>query len=58
MFAAALPECRKECGKSQRCTMINASGCLSSTSTDILEVLTKTPIDLHLKMNQAQYVGG
>ena len=34
-----------------------ASGCINSTSTDALEVLTNTiPIDLHLKMRQAQEV--
>ena len=37
--------------------MFKASGCLSSTSADTLEVLTNaTPIDLHLKMRQAQEV--
>ena len=37
--------------------MLKASGCINSTSTDALEVLTNTiPIDLHLKMRQAQEV--
>ena len=39
--------------------MLKASGCINSTSTDALEVLTNTiPIDLHLKMRQAQEVVG
>ena len=41
----------------QRATMLKPSGCLNSTSTDALEVLTNTvPIDFHLKMRQAQDV--
>ena len=45
----------RECGKVQRTAMLKASGCLSSTSTDAIQVLTNcTPIDLHLKLRQAQ----
>ena len=41
----------------QRAAMLKASGCLSSRSTDALEVLTNTvPFDLHLKLRQAQEV--
>ena len=48
-------ECVREFGKVQRTAMLKASGCLSSTSTDALQVLTNcTPIDLHLKLRQAQ----
>ena len=37
--------------------MPKAAGCINSTSTDALEVLTNTfPNDLHLKMRQAQEV--
>ena len=50
-------ECITEMGKVQRAAMLKASGCMNSTSTDALEVLTNTvPIDLHLKMMQAQEV--
>ena len=57
VLVSALTECCKEFGKIQCCAMVKASGCLSSTSTDTLEVLTNaTPIDLHLKMRQAQEV--
>ena len=57
VLVSALTECCKEFGKIQRCAMVKASGCLSSTSTDTLEVLTNaTPIDLYLKMRQAQEV--
>ena len=57
VFVSALTECCKEFGNIQRCAMVKASGCFCSTSTDTLEVLTNaTPIDLHLKMRQAQEV--
>ena len=57
MIVSALPECSREFDKIQRHAMIKASGCLGSTSTDTLEILTNTPpIDLHLKMRQAQEV--
>ena len=47
----------KEFGKVHRSAMIKASGCLNSTSTETLEVLTNTePIDLQLKLRQAQEV--
>ena len=37
--------------------MIKASGCVNSTSTEALEILTNTiPIDLQLKLRQAQEV--
>ena len=53
----AASECITEMGKVQRAAMLKASGCLNSTSTDALEVLTNTvPIALHLKMRQAQEV--
>ena len=43
--------------KVHRAAMLKASGCINSTSTDALEVLTNTiPIDLHLKMRRAQEV--
>ena len=42
-------------GKIQRSAMLKASGCLNSTSTEALEVITNTtPIDLQLKLRQAQ----
>ena len=44
-------------GKVYRAAMLKTSGCINSPSTDVLEVLTNTiPIDLHLKMRQAQEV--
>ena len=53
----ATSECITKMGKVQRAAMLKASGCLNSTSTDALEVLTNTlSIDLHLKMTQAQKV--
>ena len=53
----ATSECVTEMGKVHRAAMLKASGCINSTSTDALEVLTNTiPIDLHLKMRQAQEV--
>ncbi|XP_045179807.2 uncharacterized protein LOC123539306 [Mercenaria mercenaria] len=43
--------------KIQRSAMLKASGCLRSTSTDTLEILTNcTPFDLHIKLRQAQEV--
>ena len=55
VLVSATDECCKEFGKVQRSAMLKASGSLNSTSTDTLEVLTNTtPIDLHLKMRQAQ----
>ena len=40
-----------------RSAMIKASGCLNSTPTEALEILTNTePIDLQLKLRQAQEV--
>ena len=57
VIVSALPECSREFDKIQRYAMIKASGCLGSTSTDTLEILTNTPpMDLHLKMRQAQEV--
>ena len=59
VIVSALPECSREFDEIQRYAMIKASGCLGSTSTDTLEILTNTPpiiIDLHLKMRQAQEV--
>ena len=53
----ATSEGSKEFGKVQRAAMLKASGCLSSTSTDALEVLANTiPIDIHLKLRQTQEV--
>ena len=53
----ATSECITEMGKVQRAAMLKASGCLNSTCTDALEVITNTvPIDLYLKMRQAQEV--
>ena len=55
VLVSATDECCKEFGKVQRSATLKASGSLNSTSTDTLEVLTNTtPIDLHLKMRQAQ----
>ena len=57
VIVSALPECSRKFDKIQRYAMIKASGCLGSTSTDTLEILTNTPpMDLHLKMRQAQEV--
>ena len=54
--SAAIEGC-KEFGKIQRSAMLKASGCLNSTSTEALEILTNTvPIDLQLKLRQAQEV--
>ena len=51
----AQDECVREFGKVQRTAMLKASGCLSSTSTEALQVLTNClPIDLHLRLRQAQ----
>ena len=53
----AIEESCKVFGKVHRSAMIKASGCLNSTSTETLEVLTNTePIDLQLKLRQAQEV--
>ena len=53
----AIEKSCKEYGKVQRSAMIKASGCLNSTSTEALEILTNTePIDLQLKLRQAQEV--
>ena len=50
----AINECCKEFNKVQRSAMLVATGCVSSTSTETLEILTNTlPIDLHLKLRQA-----
>lgn len=54
---SALTESCREFGKVQRSAMLKASGCLNSTSTETLEILTNTsPIDLQLKLRQAQEV--
>ena len=53
----SVDESSKEFGKVHRAAMIKASGCLNSTSTETLEVLTNSqPIDLQLKLRQAQEV--
>ena len=53
----ATSECVTEMGKVHRAAMLKASCCINSTSTDALEVLSNTiPMDLHLKMRQAQEV--
>ena len=53
----SVDESSKEFGKIHRAAMIKASGCLNSTSTEALEVLTNSqPIDLQLKLRQAQEV--
>ena len=53
----AIEESCKEFGKVQRSAMIKASGCLNSTSTEALGILTNTePIDLQMKLRQAQEV--
>ena len=47
----------KDFGKVHRISMIKASGCLNSNSTEVLKVLTNSqPIDLQLKIRQAQKV--
>ena len=57
VIVSALPDCSREFDKIQRYAMIKAPGCLGSTSTDTLEILTNTPPKgLHLKMRQAQEV--
>ena len=57
VIVSSLSECCKEFGKVQRSAMIKASGCVNSTSTEALEILTNTiPIDLQLKLRQAQEV--
>ena len=49
VLGSATAECSKEMGKVHRKAMLKASGCLSSTNTDVLEVLTNTvPLDLLL----------
>ena len=53
----AITECSKEFNKVQRAAMLKATGCVRSTSTESLKILTNTlPIDLHLKLRQAQEV--
>ena len=53
----AIPDCCKEFKKVQRSAMLKATGCVRTTSTESLEILTITlPIDLHLKLRQAQEV--
>ena len=53
----SVDESSKEFGKVYRAAVIKASGCLNSTSTEALEVLTNSqPIDLQLKLRQAQKV--
>ena len=42
VLVSALPDCNREFDKIQRYAMIKASGCLGSTSTDTLEILTNT----------------
>ena len=55
VITSSLAECSKEFGKVQRCAMLKASGCRDSTSTDVLEILINTtPVDLYLKLRQAQ----
>ena len=57
VWVSAVTEGCKEFGKIQRSAMLKASGCLNSTSTEALEILTNTvPIDLQLKLRQAQEV--
>ena len=57
VWVSAVTEGCKEFGKIQRSAMLKASGCLNSTSTEALEILTNTvPIDLQLKFRQAQEV--
>ena len=53
----AITECCKEFNKVQRSAMLKATVCVMTTSTESLEILTNTlPIDLHLKLRQAQEV--
>ena len=55
VWVAAVTEGCNEFGKIQRSAVLKASGCLNSTSTAALEVITNTtPIDLQLKLRQAQ----
>ena len=57
VWVSAVTEGCKKFGKNQRSAMLKASGCLNSTSTEALEILTNTvPIDLQLKLRQAQEV--
>ena len=51
----ATDKATKELEPVQRSAMIKASGCLPSTSTVALEVLTNTlPLNIHMRMRQAQ----
>ena len=57
VWVSAVTEGCKEFGKIQRSAMLKASGCLNSTSSEALEILTNTvPMDLQLKLRQAQEV--
>ena len=49
----------RKIGKVYRSAMIKASGCLNSTSTEALKILTKTKsIDLQLKFRQVlEFIG-
>ena len=55
VWVSAVTEGCKEFGKIQRSAMLMASGCLISTSSEALEILTNTvQMDLQLKLRQAQ----
>ncbi|XP_053385699.1 uncharacterized protein LOC123536047 [Mercenaria mercenaria] len=55
VVASATDYAEKEFGKVQRKALLTATGCMSSTATDQLEVMTGTlPISLHLKCKNAE----
>lgn len=54
-LATSTDKCIKQFQSVQRSAMLKATGCMPSTSTDTLEVLSNTvPIGIHLKLRQAQ----
>ena len=55
ILAANIELAEKEFGKVQRKALLTATGCMASTATDQLEVMTGTlPISLHLKKKNAE----
>ena len=55
VLATATDKATQQFGTVQRSAMLKASGCISSTSTETMEILTNTiPINIHLKLRQAE----
>ena len=55
VLATATDKATQQFGTVQRSAMLKASGCVSSTSTETMEILTNTiPINIHLKLRQAE----